>query len=224
MATSRKTITAIIAIILCITVSAICYRIIYPELQLEAVSGNISAKYIPKLFVKTENAGIYPDYSETELFDNADYVFSGQIKNIRTIKINYDKTTVYKSLITIDVDKAYKGAPSETLVIYAPPIGMSTTPGHEFLHTLKKNDYGIFLANAVHDGDTFTVSGCSFNGGSICDAMFADGDRFGFIRDDDDAVIRPDAESENKLFPSLTDHSWSAVEQYVSEMTESPSK
>ena len=169
---------------------------------------------------------LLPYWTEDEIFGNADLIFSGTVRKIRNIEINYAGRKIYKSLIEIQVDQLYCGSDFKTYyTVMAAPIGRYPyVEDEELLCELKKGIYGIFIADAVPNGTYLTENGCTFDASEVCDAQFSDGVRFGFIRQKRGEAVCCDTlchklNQESKVFTSLSCYDWDSIVQYVRLMT-----
>ncbi len=189
------------------------------QIPISNYNGNISIKYTNKSNFDKLTGDLLVFYTEQELFENTDCVFSGTIDTIKNIEINYDGNRVYKSLITIKTDKFYKGnIQKSTVTVLSAPISRKiSTTDTELLSTLKEGEYGVFLANTVAKGTVYSESDCSFDASEICDAVFFDGVRFGFIKNADAMVRCCDtiSPSNTSVFTSLTQYNWESVISYI---------
>ena len=86
---------------------AVAYHIRYPAIPLENAVGNVSARYVPGWMVEGKNFPTKKDYTDYELFNRSDCVFSGTIEKIDHVKIDFDGQIIYRSIITITTDHFY---------------------------------------------------------------------------------------------------------------------
>ena len=184
-------------------------------INIESNVGNISLRYVSKWEVKNDknNADILPYFTESELFNNAEYVFSGTIESIKQIEMDFDGTKVYKSLITVTVDEKYKGDCPDTIVIMGAPIGIWESSNNDLLYSLEKETYGIFMTDAVLQGEMLSENNCSFDASQICNARIGDGVRFGFIKGENDSVLY-----DKQAYPTLDANTWNNAVEYVKKM------
>ena len=223
MRVRRKLVCAGTLLILVVFLTGM-YFVIFPKIELDNYVGNMSVKYVPNWFVKSNDNEMLPYYTETELFERADFVYSGTLKEIKQIKIDFDGIVVYNSLITIDVDKVYKGECPSKITVIAPPIrAFYDDPDSNLLYSIKKGDYGIFLSEQISEGKQMSENGCAFEISDICDATFIDGSRFGFIKRKNNTAeccdtLFPHNNSSDNVFTSLRDYTWDDVVTYVEQM------
>lgn len=184
-------------------------------------NGNVSIRYTNKSSFDT-GADLLPYLSENELFEQADYIFSGVITDIKNIDIDFDGKHTYKSLLSIRIDELYKGDYVDLeLTVLAPPISRSyRTEDQDLLQALEKGSIGLFMVSAVSDGTYLSDNGCSFDASEICDSKLSDGLRFGFLRNNDDSIECCDtlSNSDTKVFGSLKQYNWDSLIEYVSNM------
>ena len=184
-------------------------------INIESNVGNISLRYVPKWEIRDgeNNSDLLPYFTEFELFNNAEYIFSGTIESIKQIEMNFDGTRVYKSLITVTVDEKYKGDCPDTIVIMGAPIGIWESTNNDLLYSLEKETYGIFMTDAVLQGEMLSENNCSFDASQICNARIGDGVRFGFIKGENDSIIY-----DKQAYPTLDKDTWNDAVEYVKKM------
>ncbi len=189
------------------------------QIPIDNYTGNVSLSYTSKTKFPLSANDMLVYYSEQELFENTDCVFSGYIDSIRNIEIDYDGKSVYKSLISITLDTVYQGdvAGSALTILAAPISSQRMATDEELLSTLKEGEYGIFLVNEVATGTYFSENNCSFDASEICDAVFIDGVRFGFIQSEDADARCCDtlSLSDPAVFTSLGQYDWDSVVRYI---------
>ncbi len=189
------------------------------QLPISRYSGNVSIQYTHKAKFDKPTENMMPYYTEDELFQMADCIFSGKIEKIQNIEIDFDGERVYKSLITILPDRFYKGDSKQaSITVLAAPIDRyREVTDEDLLSTLKEGEYGVFLANAVAVGTVLSDNNCSFDASEICDARFIDSTRFAFIRSEDAVTRYCDTISptDSPVFSSLKETDWDSVVEYV---------
>lgn len=192
----------------------------YPQIDLINSSEKTSVRYVPKWIVK-ETDSLVPYYTEQELFEQADYIFSGTIDEIKQIEINFDGKKVYKSLISITVNEKFKGDCQDKIQIMAAAIGVYESTNNKLLYELNEGAYGVFMATKVTQDEIMMENECQFNASEICDAQFEDGFRFGFIKDEKtnlgiccDTIAQRSDKTDN-VFTSLENYKWPDIIAYI---------
>ena len=177
-------------------------------------TGNVSIKVVGKQR-SDHGSACLPFATEEELFSAADYIFSGKITRIQNIEIDCNGVKLYKSLIKMSVDQFLKGDYDTTdITVMAGPVGGNRS-GADLLDGLKKGDYGIFMAEAVAVDTYYEENNCTWNVAELCQAMFADDDRFGFIKE---SGTNAECRTSKSAYSSLTSYEWESVIEYTEKM------
>ena len=213
----------ITAVAICILTAMllIVWGAAFPPIELYETTGNVSARYVPAFLVATDNTNAcHPYKTEQELFAEADLVFLGTVKEIKQIKMDFDGIIQYRSLITIEVKKCYKGTALAQITIQAEGFGSRvnhTSTDKRLLYELSPGQRGIFLAHSVEVGDKIIVNGCAYDASELCDAKFYDGYRFGFLEQQDGTYKCADnfVTTTQKVFPTLIGYEYEQVQKYV---------
>lgn len=201
-------------------IGIITSNLAYPQIDLINSSEGISVRYIPKWVVK-ETDSLVPYYTEQELFNRSDYIFSGTIDEIKQVEIDFDGKKVYKSLIFITVDEKFKGDCPDQIQVMATAIGIYESTNNKLLYELNEGAYGVFMATEVTQGEMMMENDCQFDASEICDAQFEDGFRFGFIKDEKtdmgiccDTIVKRSDKTDN-VFTSLESYKWPDIIAYI---------
>ncbi len=180
------------------------------------VTGDVSIKYVSSVPGGIAQEAILPYYTEDELFDNADCIFSGKISEIRHIQISFGESELYRSLIRINVDAVYKGnIEKKTVTMFTPCCNkwISESSTNDLLYTIKRGDYGVFFTVAVAEDTDYGQNGWAFDLSEICDVRITDGIRFAILKDGKD--IRASFSN----YPSLNGKTWNDAIAFVKDKT-----
>lgn len=187
------------------------------NIQLANVTGDVSVKYVSSVPRGIAQEALLPHYTEDELFDKADCIFSGRIRDIRHIQIDYDNSKRYRSLIRITVDTVYKGdIEKKTVTMFSPCCNtwISESSTNDLLYTIERGDYGVFFTVAVTESTYYGENGCKFDLSEICDVRITDGMRFAILRDGKTGI-----RTTFSSYPSLKDKTWNDAIAFVKDKT-----
>jgi len=201
---------------------AVAYHIRYPAIPLENAVGNVSARYVPGWMVEGKNFSSKKDYTDYELFNRSDCVFSGTIEKIDHVKIDFDGQIIYRSIITITTDHFYKGDYLSKIRIMTAPIGQKDVTSNITLLRLTEGDYGIFITELIAPNDSLLFNNCIFSPSSLAEVKLFDDYCFAFIHDNvNNQVVCYDTihNHPEKAFSSIDEYTWDNVINYVESMT-----
>ena len=201
---------------------SVAFHIRYPAIPLENTVGDVSARYVPEWMVDEKSFPTKKDYTEQELFDRSDCVFSGTIETIDHVEFCFDGQVVYRSIITISTDHFYKGNNLSKIRIMTAPIGKGDDSSNIILLHLKEGDYGIFITELIKPNDSLTYNNCTITSPSLAEVKLFDYYSFAFLYDNiNNQVICYDTihDHPKNVFSSIGDYTWDSVVKYVESMT-----
>ena len=180
-------------------------------------SNLVNVRYINQLPVNRSmsNESLSYNYSEEELFERADLIFEGSVISIKLIEVSFDSVKEYRSLIKLEPTDIMKGNYSKSeIVIMSPDIPSKDTwiEDSELLTKIKIGTKGVFLVNCITDQSTWKENDISFKLNNICDGTFADGMRFGFIKEGNRVIF-------DTAFTGLQSSNWDNAINYIRKMT-----
>lgn len=187
------------------------------NIPLTNVTGDVSVKYVSSVPRGIAQEALLPHYTEDELFDKADCIFSGKISEIRHIQISWDGSKLYKSLIKIKVDTVYKGdIEKKTVTMFTPCCNkwISESSTNDLLYTIERGDYGVFFTVAAPKGTEYRIGDLAFDLSEICDVRITDGMRFAILKDGKTGI-----RTSFSSYPSLKDKTWDDAIAFVKDKT-----
>lgn len=211
------TCAACFMLVAAVTLSAV-YHVQYPAIPLENAVGDVSARYVPECMVVGENDFAVINYTDSKLFNWAEYIFSGTVENIEYIKIDFDGHIVYSSITTIIVENYYKGNGKTKLKVYSIPTKSESLNDPSLFDMIQIGTYGIFITGNLPNNNTITYNHGTLHISDIADTVFFDNLSCAFIKDNMtnqafcyDNIYFP----KDNFFSTLNDYDWESVIEYI---------
>ena len=193
----------------------------YPYIPLENAVGDVSVRYVPEWMIGHANVSHIPDYSEYELFERADCVFSGTVSKIEHVKIDLGIKTIHHSIVTIEVNQSFQGEELIKVRLLTSPIVNGKTESDTVLHYLKEGTYGIFIGKKM-TSKIYSVNRSYVNLSELADVEAFDDYSCFFLYDKTiNQYICFDTIDNHAdiFFESLTTYDPTSVCEYIQKMT-----
>lgn len=194
----------------------------YPYIPLENAVGDVSVRYVPEWMIGHANVSQIPDYSEYELFERANCVFSGTVSKIEHIKISMGKNVAYSSVVTIQVDRYYKGYDLTEIRLLTSPIMYRNQNSESVLHYVKEGKKGIFISKRNMDDFSISADHSSLSFSDLADVRILDDYCCAFLYEEmTDQFLCYDTirDDSKKFFTSLATYTPESVSEYIIKMT-----
>lgn len=213
--------TAACLLVVLSVVAKVRFDRLYPYIPLENSVGDISVRYVPECMVKDTQLSFLPDHSDSHLFEQANYVFSGTVKKIEHIKINFERNSTYHSIVTIEVDHLFRGDDSSVIRVLTPPI-INTYDSDNTLKFIREGSYGYFIVQKINNSEAIISGYSSINLLGLADAKaLNDYSSFLVYEETVDQFICYDTlhDHADRFFMSLTAYDPKSVYEYIQKMT-----
>lgn len=171
-------------LVLAVTLQA-GYYYRYPIIPMEQTDGNVSARYVPVQLVDKEITCCFPIHTEEELFDAADYVFSGTVVKIDHVRFDIDGQTLFRSIVTIRADRYYQGDGPDVVRVWTYPIVPDSKSCNFLWNELTPQRYGVFLCKARSTDQKLVYGGHAIDLSNLVDAVLINPCEFGFLKDEE---------------------------------------
>lgn len=180
-------------------------------------SDQVSVRYIKQLpeKISLSNESLLYNYTETELFERADYVFEGRVRKIDLIQVSFQDVKEYRTLITFQSLNLIKGTYKKSEIVIMSPVHLKKNvwvEDSELLSKLKVGTEGIFLVKGVSTQSIWEENNASLSLSEICDGIFEDGVRIGMLRKGKMVLY------DESVFSSLQSDYWVAAKEYARKM------
>lgn len=162
-------------------------------IKLTDASNKVSVKYV-KNAPAISTAHSLVELSEKELFSEYDTaIFKGTILKVDNIKMDLNGQKEYRSIAQIKVEKVYRGdcKTEETLSILLPyPIRSGVwVEDTETVSAMKVGVTGIFMPTKYTENSYYEANGAKLALKDIADYGFADGERYAFLKTDNNLIF-----------------------------------
>lgn len=158
--------------------------------------------------------------TEEEIFkENSDAIFKGTVTKLDNIRLSFNGDTMYRALVEVQVEKAYRGTCSEgETVRMLLPGAVSETSHNSIMDTLGELEVGmtgIFMPRAYGIDSVYQSNGATLYLGELAPYGFGDGIRFAFLETEEGLVFDRSAYVGAKDAMTLEE-----IEAYIYEMLE----
>lgn len=184
------------------------------DIRFEKSSG-VKANYISKITQQSKSTNLVP-LTETQIFEECNTsILKGVVTKIQNIKVVIGGEVDYRSIITVRIQKVFRGdekVDSEITILCPMAItGDYEAEDNEVLSKLKVNSVGIFMpekyrANSIEEGG----KGEKLYLSELAKYGFMDGMRFAFIESDNGIVYEEQTFRSLKQNPTFND-----IEKYI---------